>query len=147
MQKVQVVAVCNVGKSSFSVSFRNSFEPLGFPIPIRTCGKNTCMKDYTNAGHSTHRTSMPSAEFEPSILIFERYKSIQQSQVQRTGIIKTGVLGFDSRRGLGLFLFTTASRTALGSRGPLSLHLVQRSKNEWSYTSTPPIHFHGIVLS
>jgi hypothetical protein len=25
-----------------------------------------------------------------------------------------GVLGFDSRRGLGIFLFTTASRTALG---------------------------------
>jgi hypothetical protein len=24
-----------------------------------------------------------------------------------------GVLGFDSRRGLGIFLFTTASRTAL----------------------------------
>jgi hypothetical protein len=26
------------------------------------------------------------------------------------------VLGFDSRRGLGIFLFTTASRTALGVR-------------------------------
>jgi hypothetical protein len=25
-----------------------------------------------------------------------------------------GVLGFDSRRGLGIFLFTTSSRTALG---------------------------------
>jgi hypothetical protein len=25
-----------------------------------------------------------------------------------------GVLGFDSRRGLGIFLFTTVSRTALG---------------------------------
>jgi hypothetical protein len=27
------------------------------------------------------------------------------------------------------------------------LHLVPRSKNEWSYTSTPPIHLHGVVLS
>jgi hypothetical protein len=26
-------------------------------------------------------------------------------------------------------------------------HLVPRSKNEWSYTSTPPIRFHGVVLS
>jgi hypothetical protein len=29
-----------------------------------------------------------------------------------------GVLGFDSRRGLGIFLFTTASRTALGLTRP-----------------------------
>jgi len=29
-----------------------------------------------------------------------------------------GVLGFDSRRGLGIFLFTTASRTALGLTQP-----------------------------
>jgi hypothetical protein len=29
-----------------------------------------------------------------------------------------GVLGFDSRRGMGIFLFTTASRTALGSTEP-----------------------------
>jgi hypothetical protein len=26
------------------------------------------------------------------------------------------------------------------------LHLVQRSKNEWSYTFTPPIRLHGVVL-
>jgi hypothetical protein len=31
---------------------------------------------------------------------------------------KIGVLGFDSRRGLGIFLFTTASRTALGPTQP-----------------------------
>jgi hypothetical protein len=24
---------------------------------------------------------------------------------------------------------------------------VPRSKNEWSYTSTPPIRLHGVVLS
>jgi hypothetical protein len=29
-----------------------------------------------------------------------------------------GILGFDSRRGLGIFLFTTASRTALGPTQP-----------------------------
>jgi hypothetical protein len=27
------------------------------------------------------------------------------------------------------------------------LRLVPRSKNEWSYTSTPPIRLHGVVLS
>jgi hypothetical protein len=71
------------------------------------------------------------------------------------------VLGFDSRRGLGIFLFTTASRTALGPSQPpmqwvpgaLSLgvkrpvreadhsHLVPKSKNEWSYTSVPQYAF------
>jgi hypothetical protein len=29
-----------------------------------------------------------------------------------------GILGFDSRRGLGIFLFTTVSRTALGTTQP-----------------------------
>jgi hypothetical protein len=29
-----------------------------------------------------------------------------------------GVLGFDSRRGLGIFLFTTATRTAMGPNQP-----------------------------
>jgi hypothetical protein len=69
-----------------------------------------------------------------------------------------GVLGFDSRRGLGIFVFTTASRTTLGTTQPpiqwvprvLSLgvkrsgrgadhspHIVARSNNEWSYTFTP----------
>jgi hypothetical protein len=73
-----------------------------------------------------------------------------------------------SRWGLGIFLFTTASRTALGPTQPpikwvpgaLSLG-VNRSgreadhsppssaevKNAWSYTSTPPIRLHGVVLS
>jgi hypothetical protein len=27
------------------------------------------------------------------------------------------------------------------------IHLVPRSKNEWSYTSTPPVSFNGVVLS
>jgi hypothetical protein len=29
----------------------------------------------------------------------------------------------------------------------IHFHLVQRSKNEWSYTSTPPIRLHGVVFS
>jgi hypothetical protein len=70
--------------------------------------------------------------------------------------------------GLGIFLFTTASRTGLGSTQPpiqwvpralslgvkrpgmelnIHLHLVPRSKNEWSCTSTPTIRLHGAVLS
>jgi hypothetical protein len=78
-----------------------------------------------------------------------------------------GVLGFDSggAGGQGIFLFTTASRTALGPTQPpiqwvsgaLSLgvkrpgceadhlHLVPRPKNEVYLHS--PIRFHGMVLS
>jgi hypothetical protein len=79
-----------------------------------------------------------------------------------------GVLEFYSRRGLGIFLFTTASRTALGPTQPpiqwvpgtLSLRVKRQGreadhsppssaevKNVWSYTSTPPIRLHGVVLS
>jgi hypothetical protein len=68
----------------------------------------------------------------------------------------------------GIFLFTTVSRTALGPTQPpikwvpgaLSLgvkrpgreadHSLPSSaevKNAWSYTSTPPIRLHGVVLS
>jgi hypothetical protein len=78
-----------------------------------------------------------------------------------------GVLGFDSRQGLEIFPFTTAYRTALGSTQPpiqwvpgaLSLGVKRPGseadhsppssaevKNEWSYTSTPPIRLHGVVL-
>jgi hypothetical protein len=62
------------------------------------------------------------------------------------------VLAFDSRLVLGIFLFTTASRTAPGPTQPsiqwvpgslfrglkltTYLHLVPRSKNAWSCTST-----------
>jgi hypothetical protein len=69
------------------------------------------------------------------------------------------ILGFDSRRGLGIFLFTAPSRTALGPTqapiqripGALSLWVKRPGreadhsppcsaelKNAWSYTSTPP---------
>jgi len=73
-----------------------------------------------------------------------------------------GVQGFDCRRGLRIFLFTTASSTALGPTlppiqwvpGVLSLgvkrrgvkltthlHLVPMSKNAWNSTSTPQYAF------
>jgi hypothetical protein len=73
-----------------------------------------------------------------------------------------GVLGFDSRRGLGICLFATASRTALGPTQPpiqwvagVLSRGVKRPrreadysppsnaevKNAWSYTSTPQYVF------
>jgi hypothetical protein len=79
-----------------------------------------------------------------------------------------GVLDFDSRRVLGIFLFTTSSRTDMGPTQPpnqwvpavLSLgikwpgreadHSPPSSaevKNAWSYTSTLPVCLHGVVLS
>jgi hypothetical protein len=75
---------------------------------------------------------------------------------------------FESRQDLGIFLFTTASRPALGPTQPpiqwvpgaLSLWVRRPGreadqspppsaevKNGWSYTSTPPIRLHGVVLS
>jgi hypothetical protein len=78
------------------------------------------------------------------------------------------VLEFDFGLGLGIFLFTTASRTALGPTQPsiqwvpealsLGVKLLRREanhsapssvevKNAWSYTSTTPIRLHGVVLS
>jgi hypothetical protein len=78
--------------------------------------------------------------------------------------IAIGVLGFDSRQGLWIFMSTTASITALEpiqtpiqwvpgalpseiKRLTTHLHLLPKSKNAWGYTSTPPICLHGVVLS
>jgi hypothetical protein len=79
-----------------------------------------------------------------------------------------GVLGFDSWQGMGIFLFTTVSRPALGPTQPpiqwvpgvLSLGVKRLGreadhsppsstevKNAWSYTSTPQIRLYGVVLS
>jgi hypothetical protein len=73
-----------------------------------------------------------------------------------------------SPAGLEIFLFTTASRTALGPSQPpiqwvpgaLSLGVKRPGcesdhsppssaevKNAWSYISTPPVRLHGVVLS
>jgi hypothetical protein len=78
------------------------------------------------------------------------------------------MIGFDSRRGLGIFIFTTASRPVLGPSQPpiqwvpgaLSAG-VKRPGREADHpypssaevrecvelTSTPPIRLHGMVLS
>jgi hypothetical protein len=77
-------------------------------------------------------------------------------------------LGFDSLWGPGIFLFTTASRSALEPTQPpiqwapraISLGVKRpereaghsptssfEAKNMWSYTSTPTIQLHGAVLS
>jgi len=78
-----------------------------------------------------------------------------------SGWTMSGVLGFDSRRELGIFLFTTVSRKALGPAQPgvLSLEVKRlgreadhsppssaEGKNAWSYTTDPPISLHGVVL-
>jgi hypothetical protein len=76
--------------------------------------------------------------------------------------------GFESRQGLGIFLFTTASRPTLGPTQPpvqwvpgaLSLGVKRprreaehsppssaEVKNAWSYTSTLPVRLHGVVFS
>jgi hypothetical protein len=76
--------------------------------------------------------------------------------------------GFESWQRLGIFLFTTVPIPALGPTQPpiqwvpwaLSLGLKWPEReadhsppssaevnNEWSYSSTPPIRLHGVVLS
>jgi hypothetical protein len=69
---------------------------------------------------------------------------------------------FDSRKGLGFFLLATASRLALRpTQSPIQwvagvkrpgrevsyLQFGAEVKNAWSYTFTPPIHLHGVVLN
>jgi hypothetical protein len=75
--------------------------------------------------------------------------------------------GFESRHGLGIILFTTASIPALRPTQPsiqwvtgslsLGVKVPRREadhsppfsaegKNAWSYTSTPPVRLHGLVL-
>jgi hypothetical protein len=108
---------------------------------------------------------------EGTILILTPYtqRSVIAQSVKRWATGWTiGVLGLDSWLGLGIFLFTTASRTALGPTQPpiqwvpgtISLGIKRREreahnspptnaevKNGESYTSTPLIRLHGVVLS
>jgi hypothetical protein len=86
----------------------------------------------------------------------------------RVGIAQWYSTGeFESRQGLRIFLFTTVFRPALGPTWPpiqwvpgaFSLGIRQpggednhsppssaKVKNVWSYTCTPPICLHGVVL-
>jgi hypothetical protein len=65
---------------------------------------------------------MPKYNFRQSIdllsilLIFYFYDNLSNIKKITKGRMgwTIGVLGFDSRRGLGIFIFTTASRPALG---------------------------------
>jgi hypothetical protein len=78
------------------------------------------------------------------------------------------VRGSEFRQELGILLFTTASRQALGPTQapiqwvPWALFVVEEQpgreanhyppsnvevKNAWSYTFTPPIRLHGVMLS
>jgi hypothetical protein len=82
--------------------------------------------------------------------------------------LQAGQSGFNSWQGLGIFLFATMSRLAQGPThspvqwvlGFLSVRIKwlecegdhsppssTEVMNLWSYTSTPPISFHGMVLS
>jgi hypothetical protein len=95
------------------------------------------------------------------------FEFVQSVQRWATGWT-VGVLGLDSRRGLGIFPFTTASRQALGPTQPpiqwvtwaLSLEVkrtgheadhfppsIAEVKNAWSYTFAPPICLNGVMLS
>jgi hypothetical protein len=82
--------------------------------------------------------------------------------------LRVGWCGFESRQGLGIFLFTTVSRPALAPPpqppiqwvpGSLSLRVKRpgreadhspptsvKVKNAWSYNFTSPIRLHGLVL-
>jgi hypothetical protein len=76
--------------------------------------------------------------------------------------LRAGRSWFDFRQELGIFLFATASRPALGPTQPpirrvpavlsrgvkltTHLYLVPRSENAWSFTFTPPIRLHGVAL-
>jgi hypothetical protein len=73
--------------------------------------------------------------------------------------------GFESRKGQEIFVFSKTSRPALGPTLPFNGKLapflgVKQSgrevdhltpptaevKNDWSYNSTPPTRFHGVII-
>jgi len=57
-----------------------------------------------------------------------------------------GVLGFSSCQGLGIFLFTTVFRLALGREADHSPPSSTEVKNAWNCISVPPIRLHSMVL-
>jgi hypothetical protein len=99
------------------------------------------------------------------------FSKIHFNNIQLSGIVLGYVLEdwvFESRQGLGISLFSTQSRPALGPTQPPIQWVpgdpslgVKRSgreanhtlpssaevNNAWSYTSTPTIRLHGVLLS
>jgi hypothetical protein len=96
------------------------------------------------------------------------YKQWLHSSVRTVTRLRDGRPGFDSRYGQGVFLFTTASKTTLEPTQPpiqwlpgaLSPRIKRPGrevnhtpppsaevKNGWSYTYTPLIRLHGVMLS
>jgi hypothetical protein len=128
------------------------------------CGGQECVELYIHSPNTPPWRSAQLKESTGTILRAVMAESVQRSATDWT----IGVLGFDSRRGLGIYLFTTVSRTALRHNQPpvqwiprfLSSGIKRRVrksdhsppssakvKNVWSYTSTPILHFRGVVLS
>jgi hypothetical protein len=115
--------------------------------------------------HSTTRTNIRVPEW-----ISTQHFSVHGPR-QLSGIAlgyELDVRGFESRQRLGIFLYITASRLSLGPTQPpvqwvtgtLPLEVKRPGreadhsppssaevKNAWSYTSTPTICLHGVVLS
>jgi hypothetical protein len=145
--------------------------PLSKPITMRvqTSAGPICTCELNQVKGNLHSNLSTELKNAPEL---RSSKSESKSHDSSVGIamgygLDDRVLGFDSRRGLGIFLFTTASRTALRSTQPpiqwvlgaLSLEIKwpgreadhsppssAEVKNAWSYTSTP-IRLHGVVLS
>jgi hypothetical protein len=162
------------------------YTDWAIPIPSRGANSHSSGQEIprllwnTRVNYRVHKTppvvpilsQMHPAQTFPSyltsILILSFHK---QDPGELNGIAQEYGLddrGFESRQGLGVFLFTTLSRPAPGPTQPpiqwwpvaLSLgvkrpgreadHSLPSSaevKNAWSYTSVPPLHLHGVVLS
>jgi len=113
-----------------------------------------------------------SSLYQTFIKLYLHYGGLVHSlrYIHINDILSDTALGYrlESQRMLGIFLFTTVSRPALGPTRPpiqgvpgtLSLGVDRPGsetehsppsnsevKNAWSYTSIPSIRFHGVVLS
>jgi hypothetical protein len=113
----------------------------------------------TLAGHVFRdHSSYPHANLLICVCVSQLIRAVIAQSVQRWAMGWTvGVLGFDFRRGLGIFLFTTASRTALWPTQPpiqwipgalslgvkltTHLHIVPRSRTRGAIPSLPQYVF------
>jgi len=125
-----------------------------------SCNEPTDIESHLNHWYSTTGTAIWKVMLLSfNIILMRVCQNIGGSSVI-LGVKYLGirVLGFDSQLGPGNFLFIAASRTPeahpasypMGTGGPFRDHSPQFSaqvKNAWSYTSTPPISLHCLVLS